>query len=262
MKKFLLLAVLLCMLAITSLACNGASLDGPTSNPLPGSGTEGTYNYDDISANYALDILPERIIPESIPIEDPVWQPRFVCLTEEPVCVDEGCMFFELTSFDMETLNADFRVTFFNPNTEDLRHLTVFLILDDIARGIVPVTPDGYMKLDKFDIEAYPYFAFNAENNVESDTPELMYCYFQRDITFHLEEGSDFFVGFELMPYIDQHVISVVDEDYLPAIDASGNKVIPGDGRTGGSIGDPNNPDGEPGIVEEKPPYNPAQPGH
>jgi hypothetical protein len=260
MKKSILLAVLLCMLAITGFACNGAALDAPTSNPLPGSGTDGTYNYDDISANYALDILPEREIPESIPIEDPVWEPRFVCLTEEPTCLDEGCMFFELTSFDTETLEANFRATFFNPNADDLRHLTVFLILDDLARGIVPVTPDGYMKLDKFDIEAYPYFAFNAENNVESDTPELMYCYFQRDITFHLEEGSDFFVGFKLMPYIDQHVISVVGEDYLPAIDASGNKVIPSNGRTGGSIGDPNNPNNDPGVVEQEPPYNPESP--
>ncbi len=240
MKKILLLIVFPCFLAVIFLAgCNDAQLDDPTSNPLPGSGTESPSIYDDVDANYALDIInPNREPPPSIPIEDPKWEPVFNSFTDKMTCIDEGCMSFELKDFDPDTQIATFKGTFFNFNADKSDELSIFLLFTDLANGIVPVTPDGMMKLDKFDTVAYTFIAFNHDENEKLNIPESMYLYFEREFSFHLEYGSDFYVGISLLPFKDVHNLShyTIDEYTATKDDHEGS--TGDDGRTGDSTGD------------------------
>ena len=246
MKKFLLLIAFSCFFVVLLLAgCNDSSLDDPTSNPLPGSGTESPSIYDDIDANYALDIInPNREPPPSIPIEDPVWEPSFSCLTDKVTRIDEGCMSFELMDFDFETQIATFKGIFYNFNADKSDELSIFLLFTDLANGIVPVTPDGMMKLDEFDTVAYSFFAFNHEENEKYNIPESMYLYFEREFSFHLEYGSDFYVGISLMPFKDVHNLSHYKIDQYVTAKDDNDSSTGDDGRTGDSNGETSGPPG------------------
>lgn len=240
MKNTLLLIVLLFLFAAMFLTgCNDAQSDNPTSNPLPGSGAETPSINDDIDANYALDIInPNREPPPSIPIEDPVWEPVFSAFTEKMTCIDEGCLAFELKEFDTETQIATFKGTFFNFNADKSDELSVFMLFTDLANGVVPVIPDGMMKLDRFDTVAYTFIAFNHEENEKLNIPDSMYLYFEREFSFHLEYGSDFHVGITLMPFNDVHNLSHYTINKLASAKDDHEGSTDSDGRTGDSTKD------------------------
>ncbi len=260
MKKAILLIALPCILIFFLAGCNGTEQDDPTSNPLPGSGTESPSIYDDIDANYALDIInPFRDPPPSIPIEDPVWEPVFDSFTDKMTCIGEGCMSFELKEFDIEAQTVTFKGTFFNFNADKSAELSIFLLFTDLANGIIPVTPDGMMKLDQFDTVAYPFFAFNHDENEKLNIPESMYLYFEREFTMHLEVGSDFYAGHTLVPFKHIHDLSNYTIELSETAKDKSTSNYNSDGRTGDSTGSSS---GEPGdtIPSDNPPSY-KQPG-
>jgi len=232
MRKVLLLLVMSCLVLLLA-GCNGAGLKSPTTNPLPGSGTDNPVDeYKNIDANYAIDVIPERELPPSTPIEDPEWDPAFDCLTQNGKCIDEGCINFEKAGFDIDTLKVDFDATFFNPNAENFDRLTVFLVITGTSMGVQALNPDGMMKLDEMSTIEYPYFAFNNNNNPgDNNIPGTMYCYFERNISFSLVKGCDFYVSYEIIPVIDQHDVSWVINPPDPSDEEAGEG---GEGRNGG----------------------------
>ena len=116
----------------------------------------------------------------------------------------------------------------------------------DLANGIVPIMPDGMMKLDEFDTVAYSFFAFNHEENEKLNIPESMYLYFEREFSFQLEYGSDFYVGFTLVPFKDvHHLTNYTIDEYATAQD--NHEGSNDDGRTGDSIDDSSGAD--PGTI-------------
>ena len=236
MKKAILLAFLCIGLLAMGAGCNGANLNSPTSDPLPGKGTDGQTLWEKTQLNYAIDILPEREPPETIIIDDPTWEPAFDCLIDEPECIDEGCMTIVLKDFDPESRIVSFKCTFFNPNQEAKKTLTVFFYVTDVARGIAPVDPDGYMPIGRFETEVYPYYAFSSANNTDHETPGSMYVYFEREISFTLEEGADFFVEYTLIAMEDTQNLSYLIDipDPIHEENENGNEDEGGgsDGRT------------------------------
>lgn len=238
MKKAILLIAFPCLLIIFLAGCNVAEQDDPTSNPLPGSGTESPSIYDDIDANYALDIInPFREPPPSIPIEDPVWEPVFDNFTDKMTCIGEGCMSFELKEFDIEAQTVTFKGTFFNFNADKSDELSIFLLFTDLANGIVPVTPDGMMKLDEFDTVAYPFYAFNHDENEKLNIPESMYLYFEREFTIHLKVGSDFHAGFTLVSFKHIHDLSNYTIELSDSTKNKNGSHYDSNGRAGDSSG-------------------------
>ena len=222
MKRDALLVMLLSLFLAIAAGCNGIALNAPNSNPLPGGGADNPSPDDKINGNYAIDIIPERIIPPSLPVDDPDWRPTFGCLTDTPTCIDEGCIEFTVENLDLENLKVDFNATFFNWNAENFNALTVFLVVTSTTVGVESLNPDGMIKLDEKDTIEYPYYAFSNDNNPgDNEIPGTMYCYFERDISFSLEVGCDFCVTYVLMPVIDQHDLSY-------NIDLPGRAVDPG----------------------------------
>ena len=232
MRKVLLLFVLSCFVLLLA-GCNGVGLKSPTTNPLPGSGIDNPVDeYKNIDANYAIDIIPERVIPPSTPIRDPEWNPVFDCLTQNETCIDDGCMSFNLKGFEKDTLKADFTGTFFNPNAENFNKLTVFMIITETSLGVDVLNPDGMAKLDEMSTAEYPYFAFSNDNNPgDNNIPGTMYCYFERNISLSLVKGCDFYISYTLIPVIDQHDVSWVIDPPDPVDQDTGDD---GDGRNGG----------------------------
>jgi hypothetical protein len=238
MRKVILLAILLICTMPLCMGCNGADLQNPSGNPLPG---QGTNDPEDLGKGIlAIDVYPQREMPEQFIIEDPDWEPAFDSLVNEPTCINEGCIRFKLEDFNEEERIATFKGTFFNPNKDSMKNLTVLLVITQTARGITPIEYEGMWKLDEFDTVAYPCYAFSYSNN-EEQTPGSMYCYFEREISFLLEEGSDFNVDYEIVALYDKndlsYTIDVPDpyhEDNETGSEGEGGS---GDGRTGGTNG-------------------------
>ncbi|MBU1023813.1 hypothetical protein KKB99_05985, partial [bacterium] len=177
--------------------------------------------------------MPNREIP-SIPIDDPEWEPVFDSLTEDLTCIDEGCISFDLVDFNEETNIVTFNATFFNFNADNSDNLVIYLLYTDLARGILPHGHDGLMKIEQFDVVLYPFVALSHGDKGDSKIPEELYLFFEKEISFHLDEGADFYVGFTLVATQDVNTLSMVIDSPKPVYEDGEQE---GDDGTGGGGG-------------------------